>query len=329
MPLSDLFKKSSPKEPQKDNPFGSPEMQKQRYDAAMEVLAMLQEHFLAPDGKDHAGTVLSTAAWLAGTSLYRSLNYRHNPVPGTIVLSDEVNEEWPKLMQLFRYYCQRNGISFTPEQLVLTPPDEHKPRMEIFQVQEKFQDQYNAIMKKHGLDDLDGARAGMIVCSVLFQYHCTSVKDIDPLVAAGIVSMGIVAGAKTAPLPLGSGNSIDNASEEKAMNNNRLVLGETDAAIQDALDNGGVFVDIHPEVLRTLQAGNIDPYLVYEQALLAQIEKKISRIDFVQADVDQLFAEWKGKPEREIPIHVRLIIWLKNNAKTHGYEQSGNSWVLK
>jgi hypothetical protein len=69
--------------------------------------------------------------------------------------------------------------------------------------------------------------------------------------------------------------------------------------------------------------------MVYEKALLDQVDAKIPRIDFVQADVDKLFAQWKGKSERDIPIHVRLIFWLKDNAKKYGYEQTGNSWVLK
>jgi hypothetical protein len=111
-------------------------------------------------------------------------------------------------------------------------------------------------------------------------------------------------------------------------NNDRLVLGERQAAMQEALEQGGIYIDVHPEALRTLQAGGIDPYLIYEQALLQQIEKKIPRIDFVQADVDELFEEWSGKPPDQIPIHVRLIIWLKKNAAANGYRQNGNSWIL-
>jgi hypothetical protein len=328
MPLFDLFKKSPKKEPIKEDPFGSPEVQKKRYDAAVEFLRVLQENFLSSDGKAHAGTVLSAAAWLAGTSLYRALNYKHNPAPGTVVLSNEVNEVGPKLMNLFMYYCERNGISLKSDQLVLKTPDEHKPQMEILQVQEKFQDRYNEIMKKHGLDYLDGAKAGMIVCSIVFQYHCARVKDIEPNTAAGIVSMGVVEGAKTAPPPLGLGNSMDTISEKRVKNNNRLVLGERDVAIQEALDHGGVFIDLNPEVLRTLQASNIDLYLIYEKAMLNQIEAKIPRIDFVKTNVDELFEEWKSKPHAQAPIHVRLILWLKNNASTHRYEQRENSWVL-
>lgn len=220
------------------------------------------------------------------------------------------------------YYCKRSGIELNPDRWVTNTPDEHKPHMDILQAQEKFQDRYNEIMKKHGLDYLDGARAGMIVCSIVFQYHYTRARDIDPNIAAGIVSMGIVAGAKTVPPSLGSGAAL------RGRDDNRLVLGEEQSAIQDALDNGGIFIDPGPELIRILREGNIDPYLIYEQGMIAQIEKKISRIDFVNADVDQLFREWSGKPDAQTPIYVRLIFWLKQNAAAHGYIQDGNSWVL-
>ena len=89
-----------------------------------------------------------------------------------------------------------------PDQLILTTPEEQRPRIEILEAQEKLQDRYNEIMKKHGLDYLDGARAGMIVCSMEFYYHCIHTRDIDPNAAAGIVSMGILTGARTVPPPL-------------------------------------------------------------------------------------------------------------------------------
>ena len=65
-----------------------------------------------------------------------------------------------------------------------------------------------------------------------------------------------------------------------------------------------------------------------DSLLSPEMQKK--RYDaFVKANVDDLFNEWKGKSYDQAPIHVRLIMWLKNNAGAHGYEQSGNSWVLK
>jgi hypothetical protein len=333
MPLSDLFKKSPQKEPskpsKKDDSLLSPEMQKKRYDAAMEFLKVFQEKVPLVGGKPHAGTVLAVVARLAGSSLYHSLNHNKDIAPGVVVLSNEVNEAWPQLMNLFAFYCKQNGMDVMSKPLVTKFSEQDKPRIEVEQVLAEYQDQYHAIMQRHGLDYLNGAWAGMVVCSIVFQQHCTVTKDIDPYVGAGIVAMGIVEGAKTAPPPLGSRGPMESVPEKKAKNNNRLVLGERDAAVQEAHERGGVFIDPNPGVLKTLQAGNIDPYLIYEKAMLDQIEAKIPRIDFVKANVDDLFNAWKGKSYDQAPIHVRLIMWLKNNAGMYGYEQSGNSWILK
>jgi hypothetical protein len=340
MPLSDLFKRPSKKEPEKttggraakssgDDTFLSPEMQKKRYEAAMEFLKYFQNRTPLVDGKPHAGTILAVAGRLAGTSLYRSLNYKNDFTPGVVVLSEEVNQAWPHLMNLFAAYCKQNGLDVTGQPLVTKFPEKDKPRMSVEEVQREFQDSYTAIMKNHGLDDLNAARAGMVVASTVFEYHCKVAKDLDPRVATGIVAMGIVEGAKTAPPPLGSGNSTGSSSKKQVRNNDRLLLGERDAVIRESHDRGGSYIDLNPEVLRTLQAANVDPYLIYEKGMLNKIEEKISRIDFIQVEVDKEFEQWKSKPHRQAPIHVRLIYWLKDNASAYGYEQNGNSWMRK
>lgn len=326
MPLSDLFNRSPKKEPEKpakDESLVSPEMQKKRYDAAMEFIKIFQERMPLAGGKPHAGSVLAVAGRLAGTSLYRAINKDQNITPGVVVLSDEVNEAWPQLMNLFAFYCKQNGFDVMSKPMVTAFPEKDKPGLTVDQVLQEYQDTFHQVTKKHGLDYLNGARAGMVVASIVFQYHCKSVKDIDPFVATGIVAMGVVEGAKTAPPPLGS------TSPTPAKNNDRLVLGEQDVAIQDALDNGGAFVDINPGVLKMLKDGNIDPYLIYEKAVLNKIEEKIGRIDFVQVNVDALYDQWKNKANEQAPIHVRLILWMKENASRHGYEQSGNSWIRR
>jgi hypothetical protein len=134
--------------------------------------------------------------------------------------------------------------------------------------------------------------------------------------------MGVVEGAKTAPPAPGTKSDMNNQS-------NRLVLGEPEAAAQEARDHGGVFIDPNPQVLKTLQQSGIDPYMIYEQALKQQIEARIERIDFVNANVDELYKKWVSQPPASIPIPVRLILWLKNNADNHGYRQDGDSWVRK
>jgi hypothetical protein len=96
--------------------------------------------------------------------------------------------------------------------------------------------------------------------------------------------------------------------------------------MKEALDNGGKYILVNPGVVRKLKEGNIDPFLVYEAALLMEVESKIPQIDFVSGDVDQLAQQWSGKPQGQVPVHVRQIMWLKENAEKYGYQQSGNSW---
>ncbi|HSG42801.1 MAG TPA: hypothetical protein VLA72_06570 [Anaerolineales bacterium] len=127
-------------------------------------------------------------------------------------------------------------------------------------------------MQKHGLDHLNAAQAGMIVSSVVFQYHITQVKDIDPFVATGIVAMGVVEGAKTAPQPLGAGSS--QGAKKENRNDERLLLGEQDEVMREAAANGGVHIILNPEVLKTLQQGGIDPYLIHEQGLKNKSRKR-------------------------------------------------------
>jgi hypothetical protein len=56
-------------------------------------------------------------------------------------------------------------------------------------------------MKKHGFDYLDGARVGVILCSILIQQY-SGARIIDPDAAAGIVAQRIFEAAKAVPAPL-------------------------------------------------------------------------------------------------------------------------------
>jgi hypothetical protein len=174
--------------------------------AAIELIPILRNKLAARDGSIHAGTILSAAAWLTGTSLYRVFHVKDDLPPGTTIKSDKVNEEWESLMNLFEQLnFQKMDIPVGHLILAaLVDGDTHKPRVEMSYIQNELQDQYNAIMKKYGFHDLDAARAGVVLCSVLFQYHSTTLKEIDAYVAAGIVAQRIIEAAKTVPPPLKS-----------------------------------------------------------------------------------------------------------------------------
>lgn len=202
MSFADLFKKSTkPGSGGKSDP-GTEQLQRAQQ-ATLEFLPILKAKYAAPDGILHAGTMLSASAWLTGTSLYRSFHFTHNDPPGTVIKADEINKAWESLVFMMEQYIfERADIPVG--RLVLAAmeaPDFFKPQVEMLRVQSDLQGEYNAVMKKHGLDYSDGARAGIVLCtSFVQQYHLA--KIIDARASAGIVAQGVLEAAKTVPPPL-------------------------------------------------------------------------------------------------------------------------------
>lgn len=172
-----------------------------RQEAAKEVLALLERYFEAA-ASPHPETVLFAAAALAGTSLYRSLKIEEELQPGVVVLSDKVNEEWPKLMRTFVYLLEKFGIRVKVEEANFEIAAEHRSQQSLRQIQEALQTPYNAIMSAHGFDYGEGARTGAVLCALLVRTYCGTHKLLEPGLAASIVAMGFVEGAKTVPAPL-------------------------------------------------------------------------------------------------------------------------------
>lgn len=177
-----------------------PEHVRRGREAAVEFLSILATKLTAPDGSLHAGTMLCAAAWLTGTSLYRSFNFKEDSPPGTIIKSDAVNKEWESLMYLLEQYnFQKVDIPVGRLMMAgMAAPDSVQPKVDLTYVQRELERPYNAVMKKHGFDYLNGARAGIILCTLLIQ-HYSDEKTIDLYAAAGIVAEKVLEAAKTVP----------------------------------------------------------------------------------------------------------------------------------
>jgi hypothetical protein len=205
MLLSDVMTKIGKEEPvnvKEDSP-SLPDKLRRGREAALEFLVILKRKLVASDGSLHAGTMLSAAAWLTGTSLYRSFDFEEEDRLGIVLQADEVNSAWESLVYLLELYnFQKADIPVG--RLVLAAmgaPGFLKTEVELLHVQSELQGQYNALMKKHGFDYLDGARVGVILCSILIQQY-SGAKMIDPDAAAGIVAQRIFEAAKAVPPPL-------------------------------------------------------------------------------------------------------------------------------
>jgi hypothetical protein len=202
--LLDLFKKL-PKQEQvavrRDSSL--PDHLKRTREAALEFLSILDIKLASSDGSLHAGTMLSAAAWLTGTSLYRSFGFKEDAPSGSIIRSNEVNATWEGLMHLLEQYSfQRTDIPVGRLMMAATgAPDCLRPQVEMLYVQSELQDRYNAVMKKHGFGYLEGARVGIILCSILIQqYHAARI--IEPETAVGLVAEKALEAARTIPSPL-------------------------------------------------------------------------------------------------------------------------------
>lgn len=202
MALTDRFRKfTQDRSVQvKQDSCSRPEHLNPAREAALEFLSILQFRLAAVDGRLHAGTVLSAAAWLTGTSLYRSFQFQEGSQPGTIIQSDVVNQEWESLVYLLEQYNFQN-TDIPVGRLVLAAmaaPAFFKPEVGMFHVQRELQGRYNVVMKKYGFDYLDGARVGIMLCSILIQRY-SAARLIDADAAAGLVAQGIFEAAKSVP----------------------------------------------------------------------------------------------------------------------------------
>ena len=202
MPLTNPFKKPSQKVSVPEN-VALPEKVKKARETALEFLPILKANLVLADGSLHAGSMLSAAAWLTGTSLYRSFGFQRKDPPGTIIKSDEVNKEWESLMFLLEQYNFQKA-DIPAGRLILAAmaaPDHFKPQVEMSRVQTELHWQFNEVLKKHDFNDLDGTRVGIILCTILIQQY-KGAGIIDPYAAAGIVAQGVLEAAKTVPPPL-------------------------------------------------------------------------------------------------------------------------------
>jgi hypothetical protein len=169
-------------------------------DAAAKEIYTLLVSKLQKDASVHIGTLVSAAARLAGASLYRSFNFEDDKVPpGTVVLSEEANQEWPKLMNMLLATLKANGMQVDQAKFVMQTPEQHKPNKPILEMQAELQGPFNQILGKNRLDYRQGAYAAANACAIAI---LKSRLLVDPQITCGLAALGFVEGSKTAPLPL-------------------------------------------------------------------------------------------------------------------------------
>ena len=166
-------------------------LEKER-EIAQELLCLLSSKLVTSDGSPHAATLLSAAAWLTGMSLNQSFPCQERPFTDAIVTSPIVNREWENLVYLLETYnFHRADIPVGHVVLgAMGRPQFFTPQVEMSYVQNELRAQYDQIMKMRGLSSLEGARVGILLCSILIQEY-SGEGIISPDVATGIVAQGV------------------------------------------------------------------------------------------------------------------------------------------
>jgi hypothetical protein len=196
MIMSTLSLKTGPIEVMEESLFLS-EHFKKGYEAAQQVLSLLNTRLRTPDGIPDAPTILFAAAWLTGTSLYRSFRDQKISSPGAIVTLQDVNREWDALVYLLEEFnFQRADIPIGRVVLAaMAAPRTFRPQIGMSDVQAEFQAQYQAAMDKHGFNALESARVGVILCSLLIRQY-SQAGLIDAEAATGVAAQGIFEAAR-------------------------------------------------------------------------------------------------------------------------------------
>lgn len=153
----------------------------------------------------HVGTLLSSAARLAGTSLFHSFNLKTDGVPaGSPVLSEIANQKGPGLFSMLRQILVRNGLQVDDNKMNVKPPPGQEPKLGVLEVQGKFQDGYQDIARKYDLNFEQAAMAGVLTCATII---FNTSETFDPNALLGMAAYGFVEGTKTCPPPLKKGGS--------------------------------------------------------------------------------------------------------------------------
>ena len=186
----------------KEDSFFLPEHLKKGHEAAREILSLLITKFHASDGSPHAPTILFAAAWLTGASLVRSFQNQKMALPGTIVTLEDVNREWDALVYLLEEYnFQRADVPIGRVVLAaMAAPRSFKPQIGMSDVENELKSQFTAVLEQHGFDPLEGARVGVLLCSILIQQY-SQAGLIDADAATGLAAQGIFEAARQCLLP--------------------------------------------------------------------------------------------------------------------------------
>ncbi len=147
----------------------------------------------------HPETAVAAAAGMAGSFLLRSFGFDlAHLAPGTAVLSDEANQQGPRLVQILGGVLAHGGVPLDREILGRGPDPDRLSQLDFLAGQAALEAAFLAVGARHRLAPLAAAEAAAAATGFLIQQFA---EELDPSIAFGLAVYGFIAGAKTVPGP--------------------------------------------------------------------------------------------------------------------------------
>lgn len=146
----------------------------------------------------HAETAIASAARLSGSLLLRSFNFDIQKLnPGSVLLSDEANEEGPQLINIFGAMLQNFGVMLDNTKLggdgALRGEE---PRLTVVQSLALLQEDAIRIAGENGLNLKEAAQSAAMSTAFIVK-ECA--KNISGEVGFNVALYGFIEGSKTVP----------------------------------------------------------------------------------------------------------------------------------
>ena len=148
-----------------------------------------------------AETVIGSSARMAGSFLLRSLELPLSGIqPGSIVLSEQANQQGPRLIQILESVLQNIGVKLDSAKLSASQRTTKGLIESFLETQKVLEGRFAAIRDKYALTDGEAADAVAVATAVLIK-NCANL--LDPHVGFSLAAYGFIEGSKTAPAVFG------------------------------------------------------------------------------------------------------------------------------
>jgi hypothetical protein len=145
----------------------------------------------------HAETAIAATARMAGTFLFRSFDFALDGLqPGQPVLSEQANEQGPRLVQIIAAMLAHLGETIDFSKAAAGRGPKHQPQLTFIETLGRLEPEYSRIKDRLALSPQTAAEAAAVAAALLIR-QCKEVLDVG--IGFGLAAYAVVEGTKTAP----------------------------------------------------------------------------------------------------------------------------------